>query len=581
MIWKTFRLSGVLLCGIFLLTGHAWAEASLWSVGSNYSGQLGDGTIIDRYSPVAVLGTGANGVLAVSAGAVHTMFLKDDGSLWAMGNNGFGQLGDGTIISRSIPVAVQGAGTSGVIAVAAGSFHTMFLKQDGSLWAMGENVRGLLGDGTTITRSTPVAVIGAGASGVIAVAAGGDHTVFLKQDGSLWAMGQNKWGQLGNGQSTEDPNSTPVAVEGAGAGGVKAVSAGWEHTVFLKEDGSLWGMGANQYGQLGDGTIIDRFTPVAATGAGSSGVLTLAAGQAHTVFLKQDGSLWAMGLNEYGQLGAGQSITDYASDPVAVRGAGSNAVKAVAAGWEHTVFLKEDGSLWTMGRNSFGQLGNRSLNSRFIPVAVKGAGAEGVQALAVGVGHTVFITSGSILNITPLQTGLRRNLVVTGQGFGTLPLRARLVEAFPAERKKPRTVRMVVQRDTQSDSQVTLQALTGKAGQYRLELQPRGQKVPLVSGQFVDLMPPAPDAVEGSVARNGQLVITGAFFGMAKGMVILRQAGVTKPRKTRLKLAKADGWNDTRLVGTIAHNQLPGIYTVSVKTRLGETIADGELTITE
>jgi alpha-tubulin suppressor-like RCC1 family protein len=220
------------------------ADGTLWAMGQNNSGQLGDGTTEYRSSPVKV----ATGVTAVAAGSSHSLFIKSDGTLWAMGDNNDGQLGDQTPGYHSSPVEVA----TGVTAVAAGGTHSLFIKSDGTLWAMGRNSSGQLGDGTTEYRSSPVEV----ATGVTAVAAGSSHSLFIKSDGTLWAMGDNRDGQLGDGSTTG--RSSPVQV----VWGATAVAAGGTHSLFIKSDGTLWAMGDNRYGQLGDGTTTGRSRPV-------------------------------------------------------------------------------------------------------------------------------------------------------------------------------------------------------------------------------------------------------------------------------------------------------------------------------
>ncbi|MEY4006505.1 MAG: hypothetical protein RLZZ221_2601 [Verrucomicrobiota bacterium] len=172
----------------------------------------------------SVEASGAN-VAAVASGHSHSLYLKTDGTLWSMGWNGSGQLGDGTTTNRSTPVQVA----TGVSAIAAGTVHSLYVKTDGTLWAMGGNGLGRLGDGTTTDRSTPVLV----ATGVSAVAAGSFHSLYLKTDGTLCAMGANDYGQLGDGTAIN--RSTPVQV----ATGVSAVAAGGYHSLYVKTDGTL------------------------------------------------------------------------------------------------------------------------------------------------------------------------------------------------------------------------------------------------------------------------------------------------------------------------------------------------------
>jgi alpha-tubulin suppressor-like RCC1 family protein len=176
--------------------------------------------------------------------AYHSLFLKSDGSLWAMGYNNFGQLGDGTGINTNRPEQI----TNGVVAIAAGLSHSLFLKSDHSLWAMGDDSVGQLGDGGYGQIYRPELIV---TNGVVAIAAGGQFSLFLKTDGSLWAMGDRIYGQLGDGSANYFTNRPEQIV----ASNVTAIAAGYIHSLFLKSDGSLWGMGYNIYGELGDGFI--------------------------------------------------------------------------------------------------------------------------------------------------------------------------------------------------------------------------------------------------------------------------------------------------------------------------------------
>jgi alpha-tubulin suppressor-like RCC1 family protein/pimeloyl-ACP methyl ester carboxylesterase len=322
------------------------SDGSLWAMGSNNYGQLGDGTFNDTNRPEQII---AGGVMAVAAGYFHNLFLKSDGSLWVMGWNNYGQLGDGTFNTTNRPEQIV---AGGVTAIAAGGWHSLFLKSDGSLWAMGYNYYGQLGDGTYSRGSsqgiaTPEQIV---AGGVTAVAAGIDESLFLKSDGSLWAMGDNAYGELGDGTY-----STGVATpEQIVAGGVTAIAEGYGLSLFLKSDGSLWGMGDNGLGELGDGTFNNTTRPEEIV---TGGVTAIAAGWNHSLFLKSDGSLWVMGLNNYGQLGDGTFNTTNRPEQIV-----AGDVTAIAAGERHSLFLKSDGSLWAMGWNSYGQLGDGTFN---------------------------------------------------------------------------------------------------------------------------------------------------------------------------------------------------------------------------
>ena len=315
--WFTFYAPSAvdLACGseftLFLMS-----DGSLWGVGRNEQGQLGDGTTTNRTIPIKI----ATNVTKIATGNYHSVFVKSDGTLWAMGNNDYGQLGDGTTAPRFTPVQVPGA--TNVIAVGAGAYFSMFVQNDGSLWGMGENGDGQLGDGTNTQRHSPVQV--PSISGVTKVTGGRSHALFLKNDGTLWGMGHNGNGELGDG--TSNGRNTPAAV--SGGTNVTDISTGSYHSMFVKSDGTLWGVGYNGYGQLGDGTTTQRYLPVQTSGAAN--VTRVAAGNVHTAFLCGDSSCWSMGDNSAGQLGDNTNIMRLI--PVQV----DSHVTAISANANHT-----------------------------------------------------------------------------------------------------------------------------------------------------------------------------------------------------------------------------------------------------
>lgn len=259
------------------------ADGSLWGLGYNGHGQLGDGTTTDRTGPLQI----ATGVTQVATSGNHTLFVKTDGSLWAMGYNGYGQLGDNSTTSRSTPVQIA----TGVDKVAVGANHSLFVKTDGTLFAMGYNNYGQLGDTTTTNRIVPVQI----ATGVVQAAGGSEFSLYLKSTGTLFAMGRNYEGQLGD--TTTNTRQTPVQI----ATGVTQISAGSSHSAFVKTTGALFTMGSNQFGQLGDSSTTSRSTPVQI----ATGVAQACAGSQHTAFRKTDNTVWSVGYNGYGQLGDG------------------------------------------------------------------------------------------------------------------------------------------------------------------------------------------------------------------------------------------------------------------------------------
>ncbi|MCX6879949.1 MAG: hypothetical protein NTW21_40035 [Verrucomicrobia bacterium] len=335
------------------------SNGTLWTWGLNNVGQLGDGTTAGRRSPGQV-GTD-NRWVAVTAGGVtgttgHTVALKADGTLWAWGNNDYGQLGDGTGAEKDSPVQVGTATTW--VAVAAGSNHTVALKADGTLWAWGDNSDCQLGDGTTVDKFSPVQV--GTDNHWVTISAGDNHTVALKSDGSLWAWGFNSSGQLGDA-STMDKNA-PVQV--GTANNWVAANAGATHTVGLKSDGSLWVWGNNYYGQLGDGTSSSRTSPVQC--GTETGWVAMECGNSDTFALKSDGSWWACGNNSSGQLGDGTTTERHSQ----VQTGMDNKAVALAGGGFHSLAVKSDGTLWAWGGNAYGQLGNGNIPDEPSPVPI-------------------------------------------------------------------------------------------------------------------------------------------------------------------------------------------------------------------
>ncbi|HQF39427.1 MAG TPA: choice-of-anchor Q domain-containing protein, partial [Opitutaceae bacterium] len=348
-------------------------------------------------------------VVAVALGFEHSLALCSDGTVAAWGRNMGGQLGNNSTTSSSVPVAVSMiGGTSAlagktVVAVAAGESYSLALCSDGTVAAWGRNSFGQLGNNSTTDSLVPVAVNTASGTSalsgktVVAVSAGTVHSLALCSDGTVAAWGFNTYGSLGNASTA--PSGVPVAVNtGSGTSAlsgktVVAVSAGGRHSLALCSDGTVAAWGSNDSGQLGNNSAPDSPVPVAVnTGSGTSAlsgktVVAVAAGGRHSLALCSDGTVAAWGSNDSGQLG-NNSAPD-SPVPVAVNtGSGMSAlsgktVVAVSAGGRHSLALCNDGTVATWGNNRYGELGNNSTTDSLVPVAVNTASPSALSGKIV------------------------------------------------------------------------------------------------------------------------------------------------------------------------------------------------------
>lgn len=391
-------------------------DGSVWNSGRNDSYQLGDGTNISRSSPVQAVGLTGN-FTKFASGADYTLGLRDDGTVWAWGSNPYGQLGDGTFSTRTTPVQV--VGLSSITDIKAGYWHNIALKSDGTVWTWGYNGYGQIGDSSYNNRSTPAAVSGVTTATAIAATTYTSHYVLA--NGTAWGMGYNYYGTLGDYSYT----NRNYPVQAYNLTGVDALSSGYQSfMVAHKTDGTVWAWGQNGSGQLGIGYTSTRlYYPAQVHGLYNSGTLTNVASvysegntayaiindgtvvawgyggdgelgnystsnysypvqvagltspvetmdmsNGHVLALQNDGTIMGWGLNSYGQLGSGDTIYQrtYAA-PVT----GLGGVIDVYARESTSIALKNDGTIWTWGLNSYGQLGNGSANYNDNPTPVQ------------------------------------------------------------------------------------------------------------------------------------------------------------------------------------------------------------------
>jgi alpha-tubulin suppressor-like RCC1 family protein len=370
---------------------HAWPHPPIFNEhgavawGANQSGQIGDRSTVNRFGSTQVHGLTADAKQA-AAGSSHSMVLKTDGTVWAWGDNSFGQIGNGTTWPYGEPERVSGL--SDVTQISANGTTSMALKSDGTVWAWGANFAGKLGDGTTVHRSAPVQVVGL--TGITRIAAGGMHGLALKSDGTVWAWGDSTRGQLGGGNWYGRLTADVVP----GLSNVTQIAAGFRHSIALLADQTVRTWGDNSFGQLGNASArpaaAEPVTPIGLRSIGG-----VAAGWGHSMACQSAGNkcgysfLYAWGDNSSGQLGDGTTVNRSTPRQITL----TVEVLEMSGGLDHTVLIAAipggRPEVYAAGSNWAGQLGDGTSVERLKFARVPEV--DGVTNVAAGDNHTVAI----------------------------------------------------------------------------------------------------------------------------------------------------------------------------------------------
>jgi alpha-tubulin suppressor-like RCC1 family protein len=370
-----------------LITTAATGVLRAW--GRNDSGQLGDNSTTNRTWSVAVLTTtGLTNVVAADAGYAHSIALKSDGTVWAWGNNASGQVGDNSTTNRLTPVRVTPAAPvypSTFKAVAAGTNHSLALRNDGTVWAWGANIDGQLGTGNTTSSLVPVQVVGLPPSlTVSAITAGQGFSAVLLSDGTVRVWGRADQGQLGNDDDAD--SLTPIEPIGLGDN-VISLTAGDNHILALKSDGTVWGWGSNFSGELGGLVPAAQFLPSPISGL--SNVAIIAAGTARSAAVLNDGAILIWGSPANAALGP--TSLGYNSTRVQIRDVKSGA--SIFAGGEQAALVRLNNRAYLFGSNNDAQLGADTIDPVVAPTRFSGWPAT---VYAFGSSHTLGLGNGNI-----------------------------------------------------------------------------------------------------------------------------------------------------------------------------------------
>jgi alpha-tubulin suppressor-like RCC1 family protein len=398
---------------------------AVWGQGT--VGAIGDGTIISKSSPVvlaaftATITQSLNSYTSwskISAGNNHTAAIDSFNSLYTWGYNINGQLSDGTTVNKSSPVAIIASQAATWKQISQNEFFTLGIRnQDSSLWAWGRNIAGALGDGTTIDKSSPVKI---GTSSWAYVSAGNSHSAAIDTTGALYAWGSNTtYGQLGDG--TVVNKSSPVKI---GTGSWTRVAAGNFYTSAIDSTGKMWSWGNNP----GDGTAVNKSTPVAVSLSGNWKKVSISQ---HALAIDSTGGLWAWGANLNGQIGNGTVNSGTANKQYSAMQIGTSSWATIAACRSSSAGITVDGRLFTWGSNDASQLGDitntQTFNHKSSPVQIgtdKSWTALGATDLNCA-GFSAIDTSGRLYywgsslgqGNSPVQMGAGNSFVMSSQGW--------------------------------------------------------------------------------------------------------------------------------------------------------------------
>lgn len=352
--------------------------ADIMAWGQNGDGQLGDNSIINKSSPASVVG-GFTDWVRVATGNFHNIAIRTNGTAWTWGQNSVGELGDNTSISKSSPVSVVGGFTDWT-KINAGFYHSLAIRSNGSLWAWGRGAEGQLGDNSSVSKSSPVSVVG-GFTDWCQVDGGRHHTLALRTNGTLWAWGSGSYGMLGDG--TYVNKSSPVSVVGGFTDWSQA-SAGGQHSVAIRTNGTMWAWGRGLSGTLGNNGVANNASPVSVVG-GFTDWCQVSAGWGHSAAVRTNGTIWTWGDNWGGKLGTGDTVSR--SSPVSVVGGFTDWCQ-VSSGPDRVSALRTNGTIWGWGYNENSKLGDGTTTNKSSPVSVVGGFTNWCQ-VSSGYMHTI------------------------------------------------------------------------------------------------------------------------------------------------------------------------------------------------
>jgi len=371
------------------------SDGKMYGCGRNDYGQLGLVDTTNKYTPVEITYFTANSIIItkIVSGLHHTMFLESDGKVYSCGWNNYGQLGLGDTTNRYTPQLITNL--NNITQIARGAFHTIFLDTNSNVYTVGYNASGQLGIGNTTNTTIIQKLAFFNATKYKYVKAFFTHSIFVADDGKVYSVGLNDYGQLGIGNYTNQSTLQEITYFTTNNINITLASGGGSFSIFVANDGKVYGVGHNGYGQLGLGNTTNQSTLQEITyfTTNNINITQASGGGAHAIFLASDGKVYGCGYNGSGQLGLGntnnyntpQEITYFTN-------LGIN-ITQVNSGGNHIIFIASNGKVYSVGLNSNGNLGVGDTTDRYIPVEITYFTNKNITQIACGVHHTMFLAS--------------------------------------------------------------------------------------------------------------------------------------------------------------------------------------------
>ncbi len=383
-------------------------DGIIFSFGWNANGMTGLGLNVgNTLVATAIDAANLSGrrIIQASPGVHHSLLLADDGMVFSFGSNEYGQTGLGTDVGDTLvatAIDTTNLGDQKITQVAAGRYHSLLLSEDGTVFSFGRNRLGITGVGTDVGNAlvaVPIDTTNLGGNSITAVAAGPYHSLLLDEDGIVYTFGHRGEGELGVGAGIDEvPIATPIDATNLGGRKVTQVAAGLYHSLLLTEDGDVFSLGDNNLGGTGVGTTDDD-TPVAtlidATNLAGRTIAQVSVGGGHSLLLANDGTVFSFGRNSEGQLGIDStSFPTSIAAPIDMTNLAGRTITHVSAGDEYSLLMADDGTVFSFGSNSFGEtgLGTSSWYTLVAtPIDTTNFGGLRVTGVSAGYAHSLLL----------------------------------------------------------------------------------------------------------------------------------------------------------------------------------------------